>query len=199
MLTYDLRNCGLSSAANGGLTSSGIFESRDVVGSIRYARSRPDLETAKIALFSRCLGADSTLFAMERSPATFEGIRCLIACQPLSPRMPIERTMERAGIANDLIGEVDWRVRLRTSFSLEDMSPVRAARSVRVLTLVYQVHVDTNTRPSDVHAIFDAIPDRDGVEKELFWIYGTNHRWDGYLYFQRDPTRILNWLERHTR
>jgi len=32
VLTYDLRNHGLSGAANGGIGSSGIFEARDVVG-----------------------------------------------------------------------------------------------------------------------------------------------------------------------
>jgi hypothetical protein len=42
VLAYDLRNHGLSGAANGGLTSNGIFEARDVVGALDYARSRPD-------------------------------------------------------------------------------------------------------------------------------------------------------------
>jgi uncharacterized protein len=32
-LAYDLRNHGLSGAANGGITTSGIFEARDVAGS----------------------------------------------------------------------------------------------------------------------------------------------------------------------
>jgi hypothetical protein len=35
VLAYDLRNFGLSGAANGGVASSGIFESRDVLGSLR--------------------------------------------------------------------------------------------------------------------------------------------------------------------
>ena len=38
VLAYDLRNSGLSGAANGGIASSGIFESRDVLGSLRYVR-----------------------------------------------------------------------------------------------------------------------------------------------------------------
>ncbi len=63
VLTYDLRNHGLSGAANGGITSSGIFEARDVVGSLTYARSRPDTRKMAIGLFSRCLGASSTFAA----------------------------------------------------------------------------------------------------------------------------------------
>jgi hypothetical protein len=42
VLAYDLRNFGHSGAANGGIASSGIFEARDVAGSLNYARSRHD-------------------------------------------------------------------------------------------------------------------------------------------------------------
>lgn len=199
VLAYDLRNFGLSGAANGGLTTSGRFESRDVVGSLRCVRSRPKLSRAKIALFSRCLGADAALFAMERAPQEFADVRCLVACQPLSPRMVVERGLERRGIPAGTIEEIDRRIRLRTSFSLDQMSPVSAARSVRVPALVYQVHDDLMTSPADVQAVFNAIPGTDGQEKELFWIYGSTRRWDGYLHFQNHPDRVLDWIARHTR
>lgn len=198
VLAYDLRNFGLSGAANGGLTTSGRFESRDVIGSLHYIRSRPGLRDAKIALFSRCLGADATMFAMQRAPQEFADVRCLVACQPLSPRMVVERGLERRGIPAQAIDELDRRIRLRTSFSLDDMSPVHAARSVRMPALLYQVRDDLMTRPDDVKAIFDAIPGEDGATKELFWIDGTTRRWDGYLHFQRHPARILDWIARHT-
>lgn len=199
VLAYDLRNFGHSGAANGGLTSSGIFESRDVIGSLNYAYSRPDLQDTKIALFSRCLGANATFFAMQRAPRAFAPVRCLVACQPLSPRMVLERTFERNGFPIELMGELDRRIKLRTSFGLDDMSPVTAARDTCVPTLVYQVHDDVMTRPSDVQAVFDGIPERDDLPKELFWIHGTTRRWDGYLHFQRDPNRVLDWLAHHTR
>lgn len=199
VLAYDLRNFGHSGAANGGLTTSGIFESRDVIGSLRYVRSLPDLNGAKIALFSRCLGANATLFAMQRAPQAFTGVRCLVACQPLSPRMVLERGLEQHGVPLELIDDLDRRITFRTSFCLDDMSPVDAARSVRTPTLLYQVHDDVMTRPADVQAVYDAIPAEAGATKELFWIQGTTRRWDGYLHFQNDPSRILDWLARHTR
>jgi hypothetical protein len=175
------------------VTTSGRFESRDVVGSLRYARSRPDLRGARIALFSRCLGADATLFAMRRAPREFADVRCLVACQPVSPRVLLERTLERRGIPAERMEELDRLIRLRTGFGLDEMSPLDAAGSVRVPTLV---HDDVMTRPSDVRSLFDAIPS--DVPKELFWIRGTTRRWDGYLHFQKDPDRILGWLARHT-
>ena len=69
VLAYDLRNHGLSSAANGGVTTHGNTESRDVVGSLEYARTRPDTRDMEIGLFSRCMGGVSTLAAMTRFPA----------------------------------------------------------------------------------------------------------------------------------
>ncbi|WP_328609883.1 hypothetical protein OG943_12370 [Amycolatopsis sp. NBC_00345] len=195
VLAYDLRNFGLSGAANGGVTSSGRFESRDVVGSLRYARSRDDLRGARIALFSRCLGANATFFAMQRAPQEFADVRCLVACQPASPRALLEPRLERLGIPAGRMDELDRLIRLRTGFGLDEMSPVAAAGCVRVPTFLYQVYDDVMTRPSDVQSVFDAIPA--DVPKELFWIRGTTRRWDGYLHFQRAPGRILEWLSRH--
>ena len=42
-------------------------------------------------------------------------------------------------------------------------------------------------------------PGQDGTAKELFWVDGTTRRWDGYLYFQRHPHHILDWIARHTK
>ena len=61
-------------------------------------------------------------------------------------------------------------------FALADLSPFSAAASFRAPSLLYQVCDDAMSRPSDVQAMFDAIPD-DQV-KELFWIRGATRRWD---------------------
>src|SRR5580700_9460964 len=54
VLAYDLRNFGHSGAANGGIASSGVFEARDVLGSLKYVRNREGTRAMTIALFSRC-------------------------------------------------------------------------------------------------------------------------------------------------
>jgi len=89
--------------------------------------------------------------------------------------------------------DLDRRVRLVTSFAIAEFSPVPWANSVNVPTLLYQVRNDLYTRPSDVQAMYDAIP---LAEKKLFWIEGTTRRWDGYAYFQREPREILRWFDR---
>jgi len=193
VLAYDLRNLGESGAANGGVISAGVYEARDVLGSLTYVRSRTDLSTMTLGLFSRCVGANATMFAMRAEPAAFDNVRALVAPQPLSPRVTIEQSLAAAGIPARYIDKLEQQVRLHTGFRLDDMSPVEPARSVNVPTLLYQVRDDLLTRPDDVQAIYDNIP----VEKDLFWIEGSTRRWDGYRHFAQNPERILDWFDRH--
>ncbi|MGA8331607.1 MAG: hypothetical protein WB777_20260 [Mycobacterium sp.] len=51
-------------------------------------------------------------------------------------------------------------------------------------TLVAQVRDDTMTRPQDVQDIYDAIP---VTKKRLYWIEGTERRFDGYNFFGAHP------------
>lgn len=193
VLTYDFRNFGQSGAANGGIQSGGIFEARDVLGSLDYVRSRADLQRMTLGLFSRCLGANATMFAMASVPEAFRAVRCLVAVQPLSVRVILEQTLKRLGLSSE-IDALESEQRLITSRTLDEMSPIVAARSVTVPTFVYQVHDDVLTRPDDVQTIFDSLP---ASQKELFWIHGTTRRWDGYCFFQRFPDRILEWFATH--
>ena len=192
VLAYDLRNLGLSGAANGGVGSGGRFEARDVIGSIDYVRSQKALKHMTIGLFSRCQGCNATIYAMAQSPQTFESVRCLVGPQPMSVRVAVEQILAGIGLDNH-VDDVERELRLINSFSLDDMSPVPFAKHVSVPTLLYQVRDDALTRPSDVQAMFDNIP---VAEKELIWIDGTKARWDGYLYFQRHPEKMLDWFGR---
>jgi hypothetical protein len=63
-----------------------------------------------------------------------------------------------------------------------------------VPTLVAQVHDDTMTRPEDVQDIYDAIP---VAEKSLYWIEGTDRRFDGYNFFGVHPEIPIEWFDKH--
>lgn len=190
VLAYDLRNHGHSGAANGGISSSGIFEARDVVGSLSYARSRHDTRDMTIGLFSRCLGCSSTFSAMTQFPEAFDGVRCLVAPQPVTARTIIERRLAVMGLSERIDG-LEQRIVLRTSIGFEKRNPREWAKNVRVPTFLYQVHDDVLTHPSDVQTMFDNVP---VAEKKLQWIWGTTARWDGYLEFQRRPEPMLEWF-----
>jgi pimeloyl-ACP methyl ester carboxylesterase len=196
VLAYDLRNHGLSGAGNGGIGTSGVFEARDVVGSLRYVRSRPDTRALQIGLFSRCLGANATFAAMTQFPEAFAQVRGLVAVQPLTTRVIIEHQLALAGVPQQriddgLMADLSRRMVLTTSIGLPRRTPVRWARNVTVPAYLLQVHDDVLTDPSDVQAMFDAVP---GDRKQLHWVRGTTRRWDGYLEFQRRPGPVLDWL-----
>jgi hypothetical protein len=196
VLTYDLRNLGHSGAANGGISTGGRFESRDVIGSLAYARSHPQLGEMTVGLFSRCLGCNATLFAMQRKPEVFADVRCLIGVQPLSVRRIMQGILRLHDIAPERIAEIDQGILHATSFSLDAMSPIGAAASVVLPTLLMQVRNDVLTRPDDVQSIFDAMP---AAEKSLVWIEDSTRRWDGYTRFARQPAEVLAWLDRFMR
>jgi hypothetical protein len=189
VLAYDLRNFGLSGAANGGIASSGIFEARDVAGSLAYARSRLDTRDMTMGLFSRCLGCSSTFAAMTQFPEAFVGVRCLVGPQPVTMKTIVARRLALLGVPGDRIDDLEQRIILRTSIGFARRAPQEWARNVHVPAFLYQVHDDVLTEPSDVQTMFDNIPVND---KKLHWIRGTTRRWDGYLEFQRHPSRCLS-------
>src|SRR6202030_2285886 len=115
VLTYDLRNHGLSSAANGGVVSGGISESRDVAGSLRYIRERKNTRDMTIGLFSRCMGCSSTLAAMATYPDAFNGVRCLVGPQPVTMKGIVERRLASVGVPSERIDDFERLLVLRTS------------------------------------------------------------------------------------
>ncbi len=195
VLCYDMRNFGHSGAANGGIGSNGIFEARDVIGSLQYVKGREDLRHMTVGLFSRCCGANATMIAMTKHPAYFKDIRCMVAPQPVSLRPFYERITEILGIP-DRIDDIDREIQRITSFTMDQMSPIEYAKHVQVPTFITQVHDDALTKPSDVQHIFDNMPVKD---KKLFWIEGTTRRWDGYTYFPEHPEQLIDWFDTHMR
>jgi pimeloyl-ACP methyl ester carboxylesterase len=194
VLAYDLRNHGLSAAGNGGVVSTGIFESRDVLGSIQYVNERPDLKSMKVALFSRCLGADATMYAMKQDPKAFENVRCLLAAQPVTEQIILTKQLLLAGISEYYLKDLDEKITMKTSLSIAERNAGLWARSICIPTFIYQVHDDVLTDPVDVQTMYDQIALKD---KKLQWIYDSTARWDGYLEFQRRPGPMLKWFEEH--
>ncbi|GAB7045375.1 alpha/beta hydrolase [Catenuloplanes indicus] len=193
VLAYDLRSHGLSGEGNGGLSSSGIFEARDVAGALAYARSRRDTRNLTIGLFSRCLGCSSTFAAMTQFPDAFRGVRCLVGPQPVTASVIMGKRLAALGLG-DRLADFEQRIIARTGIGFGPRSPREWARNVRVPTLLYQVRGDVLTEPGDVQAMFDNLPVAD---KRLLWIDGTTARWDGYLEFQRRPEPMLDWFATH--
>ena len=193
ILTYDLRNHGRSGMGSGGIVGHGVLEYRDVIGSLHYANSRVETKNMKTALYSRCLGANATVVAMNKYPAAFSDIRAMIALQPAAPRGFVEAALDRAGIANGR-ESFDQALHRRSGYRLDDFRPIEDTGAVTVPTLVAQVHDDFTMPASYVQEIYDNISAED---KKLFWIEGTDLRFQGYNYFGEHPELVLEWFDTH--
>lgn len=195
VLCYDLRNHGRSSSGSGGIVSIGQLESRDVVGSIMYARTRPDTKNMTVGLFSRCLGANSTIMAASKYPEHFKDVKALIALQPVSAEAFIGKGAEAAGLdKTEALQDFDTQIFHLTGFHLAQLDPTPYAKDVKIPTLVAQVHRDSSTYPEDVQGIYDQLGSSD---KELVWIEGTTRRFDGYNYFGEHPGDMIRWFQKH--
>ena len=196
ILTYDLRNCGLSGSANGGISGLGLLECRDVVGSVRYAKSRKDLASMATALYSRCMGGNSTIIAMAKWPDEFQHVQALVLLNVVSGRTSIERGAENLRLDPEKAArQLDERLRELTGFRLDEETPEPYAHAVKVPTLMAQLRRDFLIHAEkDGKAIFDALG---AAEKELLWIEESNQRFYAYNHFGQHPERLVGWFDQH--
>ena len=192
VLAYDLRNHGLSSAANGGVSRAG--SPRAGTSPARWstrasARHPRHGDRAVQPVHGRSLHVlrDDALARVVRRG------RCLVSPQLVTTRLIVERRLAVMGPGGRLEG-FNTLVRLRSSVGLEQRIPQQWAKSVHVPTFLYQVRGDILTDPSDVQAMFDNLP---VAEKKLQWIESTTARWGRLPEFQRRPQPMLDWFARY--
>jgi pimeloyl-ACP methyl ester carboxylesterase len=193
VLAYDLRNHGRSGMGSGGVNGHGTIEYRDVVGSLRYAKTLVGSQDMKTVLLSRCLGANASIVGMKRHPNEFSHVKSMIAVQPVSPKVFVEKAVENEGI-KDGVARFSTAFHDLTGQKLDETWSIEDSRAVIVPTLVTQVHNDFRTKPSNVQQIFDLIS---AADKKLFWIEGTDERFQGYNHFNEHPEMMLAWFDSH--
>ena len=196
ILTYDLRNCGLSGEANGGMSGLGLLECRDVVGSVRYAKARKDIASMTTGLYSRCMGGNSTIIAMAKWPDEFRHIEALVLLNVVSGKTFIERGAQNLHLDPEkAANKLDERLRELTGFRLDEETPLPYAKHVEVPTLMAQLRRDfLINAESDGQSIFDALGAQD---KELLWIEDSNQRFYAYNHFGQHPERLVGWFDQH--
>ena len=60
--------------------------------------------------------------------------------------------------------------------------------------MVAQVHRDFTIRHTMIEAIYGYIS---ATDKKLYWIVGTDQRFQGYNHFGREPQAMLEWFSGH--
>lgn len=193
VLTYDLRNHGNSSAANGGICGIGRYEWRDCIGAKRYVETHPRLSKMTLGLYSQCTGGNAQYEAISRRPGLFENVRCMLSPLVVSMTSLMGQFARLQGV-EDFMQQMDFEQRKLGGFTNAEMTPHLFAANVKVPTLVVQVRDDLWTTPEDGQTTFDLLG---STEKELFWIEGTTRRFDGYNYFGRNPEHMIAWFRKY--
>ncbi len=159
ILTYDLRNHGLSSDTNGVTSGLGPIEARDVVGSLRYVRSQDSPAAMKLGLYSRYMGANSTIGAMNFWPEEFGGVLALVILNSVSGKTFIEQGAKNIGLDPDMAREaLATKLVDLCGMRPDDESPQLYAHSVTAPTLMAQLRHDFLIyAEQDGTEIFDAI------------------------------------------
>jgi uncharacterized protein len=191
--------CGITASATWALAAPGAlgyYEARDVVGSLKYARSRPETKDNAIGLLSRCMGGNATIHAMSLFPQYFTDIKALILLQAVSGHAFVEKGALNAGLDVDAtVTAFDKRIYELTGFRLKELTPIPLAGNVKVPTLFAQVRKDTLIdAEKDTQTIFDELGSK---EKKLIWIGDTTRRFDGYNYFAQKPAEMVQWFEQY--
>lgn len=197
VLAYDLRNHGFSAPAQNGGYNPGLFEYKDVLGSLNYVRSDPDKKDMEIHLHSQCLGGNATLAAIRKQPEAFDCVASMVLIQPISGSALVRKISKNLRMGKRGYEAFEKHYREIWGYRIEDSSPQKDAAFVNMPTFVTQVRQDSFTfGEEDVQAIFDAIPMED---KKLHWIEGTTQRFRGYTYFSEHPEQMLSWYDQHSK
>ncbi|RCK65173.1 hypothetical protein Cantr_00899 [Candida viswanathii] len=195
VLCYDIRNHGLSDDANGRIGGIGQLEYRDVIGSIQYAKLREDTKDMDVGLLSICLGANSTIIAMDKNPEFFKDVKAMVALQPISISAFVENAAERDGIDVEEAKKVtDEEIQKVSGFHLDEYTPLPSAKSVVVPTKVMQLKGDKLTKVADAENIYKAMSSK---EKEFFWMEPGEDRFVGYTYLGKHPEPMLSWFAKY--
>lgn len=194
LLAYDLRNHGNSGAANGGICGIGRYEWRDCVGAKQYVDHHPKLSKMKLGLYSRCTGGNAQFEAMQRHPELFDDVLCFFGPLVVSMTALMTCFAKLMGVEN-YMELMDLEQLKLGGFTNGEMHPQDYAHAVTVPYFMAQVIDDIWTdNPRDAQEIFDNVS---AEHKELFWIEGTNRRFDGYNYFGLYPERMISFFNQY--
>ena len=197
VLMFDFRNHGESGPdPNKGIASVGLEEYKDVVATMDYLKGRDELKDMDVGFVSFCMGANSTIIAMSKEPNAFKNVNCLFAVQPISMEVFVrtytKRLLTPIG-AKLLLPMVKKFIVWRGAYPLEEMSPRKYAKDLKVPTMYVQARNDPWTDLSDIQGFYEDTPDN---PKGFFWIEDTTHRFESYSYFQNRPEKMLEWIRK---
>jgi pimeloyl-ACP methyl ester carboxylesterase len=192
VLTFDFRNHGDSEK---GLTGVGLNEYQDILGALAYLKEDKGFSEADLGLVSFCMGANSTIVALSKSPDQMSNARCLVAVQPISMVVfvcsYIRSTYTRLGLI--VMPLTDYIRRVLGGYGLEEMSPRNFVKDLKLPVLFIQSRNDSWTEFSDILGFYDNLT----APKEFLWLDKPQTRLEAYQYLNQNPEPIIEFLNTH--
>ena len=156
LFVYDHRGHGLSS---GDFITGGVLEARDLQEINNWLIHERSITPDRIGWLGESWGAATVL----QAAANYDSVGFVIAESPFQDwRTAItERADRDYGKWLRLLtpGAFAW-ARIRTGVSLSAASPIKAAASISVPTLIFHSQADAETSPDQSENIFAALPDQ---------------------------------------
>lgn len=116
----------------------------------------------------------------------------MILLQPVSMKTFIDTFIKRDGFDYESVFKyVDDKILEGSSFRLADFGVVEVASACKIPTKVLQVKKDFLTDVQNVQDVYDEL---DTKQKELYWIEGTDLRFQGYNFLGKEPEHMLDWF-----
>ena len=189
VLMFDLRNHGCSGSSP--TVTFGHTEARDLLGAVRYLRSRPQVDAERIGALGYSMGANTVMFACAQT----QDIKAAIAVQPVRPA-----TFGRR-LAKDLLGPIGdialhiahWLYYRSSGPLVETLDPAIVADSVRSTAIMYiQGDGDPWGSVPDVRRLYKQTP-----ASKVLKVVNTRNRYQGYRYLDKHPETILSFFAEH--
>ena len=190
VLMYDLRNHGASGKTAKEAGTGGTEEARDIMGAVKFVANNETTKGKPIGLLSYCMSANATVIAYGENRGLFEqsNVKALVAMQPLTN----SEYLKTLGLPSEMFDAINNHFKKVTGYNFH--APVlNNASNVHVPTLLCQGRKDPNTNLKFINEMYGNLPE----EKEMYWMEGTTHRFDGYNWFYDHPEKMLEWFNKY--
>lgn len=190
VLMYDLRNHGMSEQGPNPWVTGGIEEYKDIMAAVDFIATHDEYKNASIGLLSYCMSSAATTYAYGKEDGLkkYKNIKAFIAVQPIT----FSLFLKGFGLSQKMADRVNAYNIKRGGLDLVS-SCIPYVKDIPVPTLLVQAK-------GDPWADFDFINDfyhNLTVEKEMYWIEGTNTRLATYDWFRHKPDKMLDFFDRY--
>ena len=189
VLMFDFRNHGVSESSFDGEFGLGLYEFQDVVAAVNFIKNG-DIEYLRndeIGIFACCMGANSTIIALNRAKNEMTAVKAVMLVQPVAYdvflRNYASKPVYLSGfmVPNFMLEKAIKRINKREGKpNVQEMSPANDANGVNIPVLLVQEKHDPWTDLKQVEKIYNKIASED---KTFLWLENNKGRFYSYHVF----------------